>query len=408
MEDEDSIPGLILRHGVTHLQCTPSMAGLLVLDERTATALGKLETLLIGGEAFPPALARQLHKFVKGEILNMYGPTETTIWSSTHPVPPDPSSVATVVDSRTANRGLLRSVDAARIPVGRPIANTQMYVVDENFQPAPIGIAGELVIGGAGVARGYLGRPELTAERFVVNPFPGGSGRLYRTGDLARYLPEGNIEVLGRLDSQAKIRGHRVELGEIEALLGEHDSVRQAAVVLKGNGNGSNRLVGYVVPREGEHPTQEQLRGFLQERLPEHMLPEKLVFTTSLPLTPNQKIDRRALQDLAEENGLGERDFEAPTTGVEEALAAIWYELLELPGISRRRNFFEAGGHSLTAMKLVVRVRQRLGVDLPLSSVFDHPTIAELAEAIGALTVLARADEPGGQTARAPAVPVGS
>ena len=201
-----SIPALIQRHDVTHLQCTPTMAGMLLLDERTQNAFGRLQTLMIGGEAFPVTLAKQLRRIVKGHIINMYGPTETTIWSSTYEVLPEP----------------------ARVPVGRPIANTQMYVLDSNLLPVPVGIAGELMIGGAGVARGYLGRSELTAARFIHNQFRGNGERLYRTGDLARYLPDGNIELLGRMDHQVKIRGHRVELGEIEALLNEHYTMREA------------------------------------------------------------------------------------------------------------------------------------------------------------------------------------
>ncbi|HVM49205.1 MAG TPA: MupA/Atu3671 family FMN-dependent luciferase-like monooxygenase, partial [Candidatus Acidoferrum sp.] len=359
---EDSIPALIERHAVTHLQCTPTMAAALMLDERTKSAFGALDCLLIGGEPFPLNLARQLQPMVRGRLLNMYGPTETTIWSSTYQVPPEPE----------------------RVLVGRPIANTRMYILDGNLLPVPMGVAGELLIGGAGVARGYLGRPELTAERFIPDPFSTEGRRLYRTGDLARYLPDGNIELLGRMDHQVKIRGHRVELGEIEAALGEHAAVRQAVVVPEEGANGDKRLVACIVPRDGGGPTWPQLRQHLLERLPEHMLPARAVFVAALPLTPNAKIDREALKALLPHAGEATDLFEPPAPGTEEALAGIWSELLGSQRIGRRENFFEAGGHSLLAMQLIVRIRQRFGPDLTLKTVFEHPTLAGLAQAINA------------------------
>lgn len=360
-----SIPALIQRHYVTHLQCTPTMAGMLLADERTQTAFQQLQCLMIGGEAFPAALARQLQQINKGEIINMYGPTETTVWSTTYRVSP----------------GL------TRIPVGHPIANTEMYILDHNLLPVPIGVVGELMIGGAGVARGYLGRPELTAQRFIRNPFPSnGAKRLYRTGDLARYLPNGGIELLGRADQQVKIRGHRVELGEIEALLGEHPAVRECAVVARETTNGDKRLAAYAILREGQSLTQRQLRQYAQERLPEHMVPAQVVFMTAFPQTPNKKTDRMALPAPDNEVIENENGFEPPATEIEETLAALWSELLDVQRVGRRDNFFESGGHSLLAMQLVGRVRTRFGVDLPLKNLFEHPTVAELAEAIDALS----------------------
>ncbi|HWX21797.1 MAG TPA: MupA/Atu3671 family FMN-dependent luciferase-like monooxygenase [Candidatus Binatia bacterium] len=366
IEPEDySIPALIQRHGVTHLQCTPSMAGLLLLDERSQNAFGRLETLVLGGEAFPVALGKQLRKIVEGDIINMYGPTETTIWSSTYQLPAEPNSV----------------------PIGRPIANTQIYILDQTLAPVPAGIAGELMIGGAGVARGYLGRPELTAERFLRNPFrDDGAHRLYRTGDLARYLPDGNIEILGRMDHQVKIRGHRVELGEIEALLNEHPAVRESVVVARNAGNGDRRLVAYVIPREGQHPSRRQLRQYAQERMPEHMVPAQVVFMTAFPQTPNRKTDRNALPPPENDIAENESDFEPPATPVEETLAGLWGELLGVQRVGRRDNFFESGGHSLLAMQLVRRVRAHFGVDLPLKNLFERPTVAGLAEAIDAMS----------------------
>lgn len=368
-----SIPALIEKHYVTHLQCTPTMAGMLLEDEPTQNAFGQLKCLMIGGEAFPTALARQLQKTVKGEIINMYGPTETTVWSTTYRV----------------------ASGSGCIPVGHPIANTEIYILDSNLLPVPIGVVGELMIGGAGVARGYLGRPELTAQRFVSVVLPGNrSERLYRTGDLARYLPNGGIELLGRTDQQVKIRGHRVELGEIEAWFGEHAAVRECVVVAREAANGDKRLVAYVILRDGPSPTQRQLRQYAQERLPEHMVPAHVVFMRGFPRTPNQKIDRLALpapDSDAVENG---SDFEAPATAVEENLAELWTELLDLQHVGRRDNFFESGGHSLLAMQLVGKIRTRFGVDLPLKNLFEHPTLTELAGAIDALAWSATARTP--------------
>jgi natural product biosynthesis luciferase-like monooxygenase protein len=368
-----SIAALIERHFVTHLQCTPTMAGMLLADERTQNAFTRLQCLMIGGEAFPASLAAQLKKIVKGEIINMYGPTETTVWSSTYRISSEPG----------------------RISVGHPIANTEMYILDQNLLPVPVGVIGELMIGGAGVARGYLGQSELTAQRFIPNPFQrNGDNRLYRTGDLARYLPTGDIEILGRTDQQVKIRGHRVELGEIEALLGEHPAVRASAVVARENANGDRRLVAYVIPRDGQIPTQRELRQYAQERMPDHMVPAQIVFLAEFPKTPNQKIDRKALPSPDADGAESENTFEPPVTEVEKNLAALWSELLDVQRVGRQDNFFESGGHSLLAMQFMSRVRTRFGVDLPLKHLFEHPTVAGLAEAIDALSWSAKTKAP--------------
>lgn len=359
-----SIPALIYRHDVTHLQCTPSMAAMLLLDDRTKSALRRLQTLMIGGEAFPATLAKQLQGIVQGEIINMYGPTETTVWSSTYQVPPEPT----------------------RVPVGRPIANTEFYVLDTNRSPVPVGIIGELMIGGAGVARGYLGRAELTSERFIPSPFcREGAKRLYRTGDLARYLPDGNLELLGRKDLQVKIRGHRIELGEIEALLNAHPTVRETVVIAREGINGDKNLVAYVILQEGQATTRDELLKYARDRLPHYLVPAQVLFLTNFPQTPNKKIDRNALPD-PETNLHDEYDFEPPVTGIEEAVAGLWSELLGVRRIGRRDNFFESGGHSLLAMQLVGRVRDRFGVALPLKNLFERPTVAGLAEVIDALS----------------------
>jgi SAM-dependent methyltransferase len=235
-----SLPAQIRRHQVSHLQCTPSLARMLAADPGTLDSLRSLRKLMLGGEALPVSLARQLQGVVSGQIHNMYGPTETTIWSTTYPV---------------------RAVIGA-IPIGRPIANTQIYILDPHLQPVPVGIPGELYIGGTGVVRGYLNRQDLTAERFIANPFSDEPGaRLYKTGDLARYLPDGNLEFLGRLDHQAKMRGHRIELGEIETALGHHPAVRETVVLAREDEPGDQRLVAYVVPQPPSSPPEEHRPG---------------------------------------------------------------------------------------------------------------------------------------------------
>jgi amino acid adenylation domain-containing protein len=364
---DHSIAALIERHGVTHLQCTPSMAGMLLLDKRTRNALGQLQTLLIGGEAFPVKLARELRGVFKGTVLNMYGPTETTVWSTTWQLPTNAAP--------------------DRISVGRPIANTQIYIVDSNLQPVPMGAEGELLIGGAGVARGYLGREQLTAERFIRNSFEGSrSLRLYRTGDLARYLPDGNIELLGRIDQQVKIRGHRVELGEIEALLNEHPAVRESVVLLRGLANGEKALTAYIVAREGIKLTREDLRQHARNKLPEHMVPAHVVLMEAFPQTPNKKIDRNAFPDPQEATAGDNEKAGRPATAVEEELAVLWKELLGLQRVGPDANFFDLGGHSMLAMQLVSKVRKRFNVDFPLKNVFERQTLAGMAEIIEAMS----------------------
>jgi amino acid adenylation domain-containing protein len=371
--EEYSIPALIRRHRVTHLQCTPSGAKMMLLDQKTRSALSELQTILIGGEAFPAKLARELREVFKGTLLNMYGPTETTVWSTTWQLPPQ-----TAPD---------------RIPIGRPIANTQIYIVDSNLQPVPIGVEGELLIGGAGVARGYLDRDQLTAERFIPNPFlqPSAldtrhSPLLYRTGDLARYLPDGNIELLGRIDQQVKIRGHRVELGEIEARINEHPDVRESVVLLRGLANGEQALVAYVIPREAQPPTPDELRQHAQQKLPDFMVPARVVFMTAFPQTPNRKIDRNAFPPPEADVPEQEPELEQSAAPIQDALAALWKELLGVNSIGREDNFFEAGGHSMLAMQLVAKVRKHFNIDFRLKNVFERQTLAGMAEIIEAMS----------------------
>jgi amino acid adenylation domain-containing protein len=265
----------IRRHQVTHLQCTPSLAAMMLEQPATREALREVKTFLFGGEPLPPSLVERIGS--GGQILNMYGPTETTVWSTVHRV--------------TRSGGIF---------IGRPIANTLIYILDRHLQPLPTGVPGELFIGGAGVVRGYLNRPELTAERFISNPFSDDpAGRIYRTGDLARYKSDGTIEFLGRLDHQVKVRGHRIELGEIEAALGQHAEVRENVVSVWQAGPNDTRLIGYFVANPGANPQPLELRRFLQKKLPDYMVPATFTKLEALPLTPNGKVDRKALPSPA-------------------------------------------------------------------------------------------------------------
>ena len=267
---ELSLADAVERFGVTHFQGTPSRAQMLALDARETAAMRRLDRLLLGGEALPAALAANLFAAGVPEIMNMYGPTETTIWSAVQRVRPG----------------------ALRIPIGRPILNTDLFVLDGALQPAPQGVVGELYIGGAGVARGYFRQPGLTAERFVPDSLSGGAGtRLYRTGDLARWLPGGELEFMGRVDHQVKVRGYRIEPGEVEAVLASHPQVQKAVVVAFAEGAGASHLVAYVVPAEGPAPDAKALRTFLRECLPEPMVPSVFIPLALLPLTPNGKLD---------------------------------------------------------------------------------------------------------------------
>jgi non-ribosomal peptide synthetase component F/thioesterase domain-containing protein/acyl carrier protein len=354
-----SIPELIKQHKVTHFQCTPSMASMLMLDEEAKDAFGRLKKLLIGGEAFPAALAEQLQEVVTGDIINMYGPTETTVWSTTY-------KLVKIKQS---------------IPIGRPIANTTIYILDKSLKPVPVGVPGELMIGGAGVVRGYFKRPEMTAERFIRNPFSDApESRLYRTGDLARYLPDGNIEFMGRMDHQVKIRGYRIELGEIEAVLNEHPTVHESVVIAREDVPGQKRLVAYVIPGKGETPHTNELRDYAKGPLPEYMVPVHFVALEAFPQTPNKKIDRKALplpdMDRIERGA----DFDPPRTDIEEAVAGLWAEVLGVQPVGRDENFFDMGGESLSATLIILSIKQACNVDLPLHSIFRATTVAALAE----------------------------
>ncbi|GIH41668.1 non-ribosomal peptide synthetase [Microbispora corallina] len=357
--DGDALARLIARSGVTHVQATPS-GWRVLLDAAAADhapgtgAAPRSVTALVGGEALPPALARDLRARV-ARLLNMYGPTETTIWSTAWEVPAEPRGVS----------------------IGRPIGNTQVYVVDESLELVPLGVPGELVIGGLGVATGYLGRPALTAERFVPDPYGAPGGRLYRTGDVVRARPDGTLDYLGRADNQVKLRGHRIEPGEIEAALEAQPSVRQAVVAVH-----DERLVAYVVG--------EADRDDLAARLPASMVPAVFVPMDALPLTPNGKVDRRALP--APERRLT-REGRPPATAAERRVAEVFAEVLGLGAVSEvsaEDDFFALGGHSLLATRVVAR----LGGRVPVRELFAHPDVAGLARVLEAH--LGSGDGPGG------------
>jgi acyl carrier protein len=269
----------------------------------------------------------------------------------------------------------------ATIPIGTPIANDEIYVLDQRLEPVPVGVAGELCIGGAGLAQGYWNQPEQTADRFIPHPFSKEPGaRLYRTGDLARFLPDGNIEFMGRIDHQVKIRGFRVEPAEIEAMVKQYPSVKQNVVLPYEDQSGEKRLAAYVV---AEKPIKaEDLRAFLLQQLPEYMVPSAFLMLDSIPLTANGKVDMRALPSAEHGQSQAEREFISPRTPEEEKVVAIWTEVLKLDRISVNDNFFELGGHSLLATQIISRIRNVFRVQMPLHSFLETPTIAGLAEKI--------------------------
>ena len=345
-----SVAEEIVEREITHLQCTPSMATFLTADAPGRTALGRLEALMVGGEAFPPDLARDLRAAMPGVLLNMYGPTETTIWSTV---------------ARLDEVG-------EKIPLGRPIANTALSVRAADGQALPDLVEGELWIGGEGLADGYWQRPELTAERFVETP----QGRFYRTGDLVRSHPDGRLDYLGRIDTQVKIRGHRIELGEIEAALAADPSVTAAAVRAVEFGAGDTRLVAYVMGA-GKGPDPDRLRREMARDLPEIMLPSQIVVLGALPLTPNGKIDRKALPDP--QSTVSRGPAVAAEGEIEATIAEIWREALGLSEISVTDNFFDLGGHSLLVVQVQRLMKERLSRDIAITDVFRFSTIRSLA-----------------------------
>ncbi|PIE14237.1 MAG: peptide synthetase [Rhodobacterales bacterium] len=361
IDPEDfSIAAQIMRHKVTHLQSTPSMARMFAMNEDAGHALRRLDQMLIGGEALPGALVGDLQMLTKASIENMYGPTETTIWSS----------------SETAETG------EGLVNIGRPIANTQMYVLDEDRNPLPVGSVGELYIGGDGVARGYWQRADLTAERFVDNPFIEGT-KIYRTGDLVRWRPDGKIDFLGRNDHQIKLRGYRIEIGEIEARLEAIAGIEQAVVIAREDSPGDVRLVAYL--KGGAGLDDKALNAALLANLPDFMVPAHYVYLDQFPLTPNKKIDRKALPAPQRKKAASGGHI-APAGGREAQIAAIWTHILGVEAIGTKDNFFDLGGHSLLAVQAHREISQAFDLKkLNVTDIFRFPVLADLSKRIASL-----------------------
>ncbi|PZO38888.1 MAG: non-ribosomal peptide synthetase [Pseudanabaena frigida] len=361
---------------ITSIGTTPSIIDKFIDDFPLPDSL---LTLILGGESVSKSLLEKLttHTNVP-KVINVYGPTEATVYCT----------VAVLLD---------RSKHKMEEPnIGRPIANTSIYILDSELQPLPVCIAGEVYIGGAGVAQGYLNQPQLTSEKFIVNPFCAESfasahshihsSHLYKTGDLARYLPDGNIEFLGRIDRQVKIRGFRIELGEIETILKQHPDVRETVIIVREDIPDDKRLVAYIVPQcisQEEQIKTHDLRSFLQQHLPNYMIPNAFVFLESLPLNPNGKINRRALDFLTSSGISLDREFTPPSNSIERVLANIWSDILDVPQVGIHDNFFDLGGHSLLSVRLVSEIEKAFDYQFPLKSLFQINTIAEIAKSIG-------------------------
>jgi amino acid adenylation domain-containing protein len=362
---------VLVEHDVTILCLTTAFFN--QLANTSPEIFARLRYLLVGGEAADVrATRRVLRKGVAGDLLNMYGPTETTTYATWYP---------------TSSLG----PEATSVPIGQPISNTQVYILDRYLRPVPIGVVGEIYIGGPGVALGYLNRPELTSERFIADPFSVDQGpRMYKTGDLGRWRPGGIVEYCGRNDHQVKIRGFRIELGEIEARLAEDAQVKQAIVLAREDRAGEKRLVAYVVPQSSPSTEAvldiERLRAHLKSTLPDYMVPRAFVAITHMPLTRNGKLDRQALPVPGHQAYLTE-EYEAPQGEAEQTLAAIWRELLSVDRVGRHDDFFQLGGNSLHGMTLIRKVTDRFKVQLSTVAVFKSPTVREMAEIIEELSL---------------------
>jgi amino acid adenylation domain-containing protein len=342
----------------TVMQATPTTWHLLFESGWTGDRNLKV---LVGGEALPPQLAQKLANGC-GEVWNMYGPTETTIWSSLYRV---------------------QGHDNHNVPIGKPIANTRLYILGANREPLPFGSEGELYIGGDGLARGYHAKPELTAEKFVPDPFssqPG--GRMYRTGDLARYREDGNVVFLGRLDHQVKIRGFRIELGEIEAVLEQHPNVQKAVTIARDRDSSTKYLAAYFLAKTGATVSPAELRDHLRKQLPDYMIPAVFLSVQEFPLSPNGKIDRKALPAPKPDDYLSDNEYVAPRDAMEKTLAKLWQEVLGIPRVGAKDNFFNLGGKSLMAARLFTKIIHRFGKELPLTTLIHAPTLELLANEV--------------------------
>ncbi|HYV11047.1 MAG TPA: non-ribosomal peptide synthetase, partial [Pyrinomonadaceae bacterium] len=350
---------------ITIVETVPSLLRAMLAEMRE-TSLQRLRWMVATGEALPPETGRAWKQCLGNRVrlLNAYGPTECSDDVTHYEVQSDPAE------------------QVVRMPIGRALPNTQLYILDREMGLVPVGVQGELYVGGTGVGRGYLYDARRTAESFVPNPFSDVAGeRLYRTGDLCRYLPDGEIEFLGRIDDQVKLRGFRIELGEIEAALSSHSGVAEATVVVREDNEGDKRLVAYVVTTPEQEFSPDELREYLKTQLPEYMTPQVFVRLDALPLTPNGKLDRHSLPAPDYANEARSKGYQAPRNDLEKIVAEIWCEVLgEQIGVED--NFFAVGGHSLLATQVVSRVRQRFEIELPLRVMFEAPTIAELSIAI--------------------------
>ncbi len=378
----ESFYRLLLQEKVTVLNQTPSAFKQLIhAEEQIGQAPYKthLRYIIFGGEALELNSLRpwfEKHGDRQPQLINMYGITETTVHVTYRPI--------TLADVQSAQGSV----------IGVPIPDLQVYILDQYLQPVPIGIPGEIHVGGAGLARGYLNRPELTATKFVPHPFSDQkNARLYRSGDLGRFLPNGDIEYLGRIDNQIKIRGFRIELGEIESVLAQHPAVRSCLVTTAKDHQGNNFIAAYIVPKQDQHVNAQALREHLRQSLPEYMVPSAFVVLEEFPLTPNGKIDRRALPDPLTHRIDLQRAYQPPRTPTEETLANIFAEILNIEQVGANDHFFELGGHSLLATQLISRIRDALGVELPLKILFEHPVVEELAKAIDRLNTQPSAEE---------------
>jgi amino acid adenylation domain-containing protein len=357
----EELGAVLKKHRVDMLWLTAALFNTVINE--APQALSEVKQLLIGGEALSVRHVKKgFAELPNTEIINGYGPTESTTFTCSYSIPHQLED------------------DLSSIPIGKPIGNTQVYILDPHLNPVPIGVVGELHIGGDGLARGYWNRPELTQEKFIAHPFSGEPGaRLYKTGDLARYLADGNIEFLGRMDNQIKIRGYRIELGEIESVLGQHPAIQSSVVAVREDGPGDKQLVGYVVPRTKRSFDAAKVRKYLKQKLPEYMLPSAFVLLDELPLTPSGKVDRRALPAPDQSRPASVDVCQPPRTPTEEVLARIWAEVLKLEKVGIHDNFFELGGHSLLATQIVSRIRAAFSIELPVRHMFESPTVAETA-----------------------------
>lgn len=369
-KDLNHLSRLMAEQAVTHVRLGPSLLSVF-LEQGNLDNAHSLKRVFCGGETLPFDLQERFFELLPNvNLYNQYGPTETCV-------------AATIWQCEAQGE---RNI----VPIGRPIANTRVYILDANLQPMPVGLAGDLYIGGAGLARGYLGRPDLTAERFIDDPFTTTASRLYKTGDRARYMPDGVLEFLGRKDAQVKIRGFRVELGEVEAVLSQHPDLIQVVVdaraereTLFGEATPTQQLAAYVVARPPAKPSLTDLRNFAKQQLPDYMIPSAFVFLDAMPLTPNGKVDRKALPALDVSRPELDGAYEAPRTPVEEVLAEMWAGLLEMERVGIHDSFFELGGHSLLAVQSMALLQDLFGIDEPLIILFfENPTIAGLATAL--------------------------